>query len=113
MLTALERLGLEVAAFTLLGSRAQAATLCALLDAEGRFVDWTVLAAARPWKAHPEESSSNVIKTRISLLRASMEDVGLGGLVISGGRKEGLIWALPEPGRSEVIARLIEQAGAV
>ncbi len=37
-MTPLERLGLEVAAFQLLGSRMQAATLCALLDAGGRTV---------------------------------------------------------------------------
>lgn len=109
-MTSLERLGLEVSAYTLLGSRAQAAMLCALLDAKGHVLNWTQLASARPWKMRSEEGSAQVIKTRVCLLRQSMEDVGLGGLIKSAGRKEGLAYSLPEPGRSAVISRLIEEA---
>lgn len=109
-MTRLERLGLEVSAYTLLGSRAQAATLCALIDAKGALMNWRQLASARPWKMHAEEASAGVVKTRVCLLRQSLEDVGLGGLVVSGGRKEGLSYALPEPGRSVVLDRLIMEA---
>lgn len=109
-MTALERLGLEVAAYTLLGSRAQAALLCAMLDASGRPVPWLALAAARPWRRTVVETNIKAIHVRIHLLRDAMEDVGLAGLVktVEGG--EILAYALPEPGRTQVLARLIEVA---
>lgn len=109
-MTRLERLGLEVSAFTLLGSRAQAAMLCALIDAKGAFLSWQQLAKARAWKMQFEDGTAGSVKTRVCLLRQSMDDVGLGGLIKSGGRKEGLTYSLPEPGRTAVLARLIEEA---
>lgn len=109
-MTPLERLGLEVAAFTMIGSRAQAAVLCALLDAEGRFLEWDQIAVARPWKMGAFEASAATIKTRISLLRDALEDLGFPGVIQSAGRKEGLRYALPDPGRGEIIARLVAEA---
>lgn len=106
----LERLGLEVAAFQLLGTRMKAAMLCALLDAGGRTVSAAHLAAARPWKTQEVTDAGNVIKTRICLLRETLEDVGLGGLIHTAGGRESGGYALPEPGRSAVMARLIEVA---
>lgn len=107
-MTPLERLGLEVAAFNLLGSRTKAATLRALIDAHGVSLGWEALARARPWKDNLDEASSrNVVKTRICLLRESLEDVGLGNPIVTfaGGR-----YALPEPARGRVIQRLTEVA---
>lgn len=106
----LERLGLEVAAFTLLGSRTQAATLCALLEADGRMISPDLLAAARPWMQADLTDTANVIKTRICVLRESMGDVGLGGLIVTAGGREKAGYALPEPGRSAVMESLIEAA---
>jgi len=110
-MTPLERLGLEVAAFQLLGTRMKAAMLCALLDAGGRTVNAEHLAAARPWKGHELADTGNVIKTRICLLRETLEDVGLGGVIITAGGRDKGGYALPEPGRSNVMARLLEVAG--
>lgn len=106
----LERLGLEVAAFQLLGSRTQAATLCALLEADGRTVSPDHLAAARPWMQPDLTDPANVIKTRVCLLRESMSDVGLAGLIVTAVGREKGGYALPEPGRSVVMARLVEVA---
>lgn len=106
----LERLGLEVAAFQLLGTRMKAAMLCALLDADGRTVSAEHLAVARPWKGQEVTDTGNVIKTRICLLRETLEDVGLGGLIITAGGRDKGGYSLPEPGRAAVMARLIELA---
>lgn len=106
-MTPLERLGLEVAAFQLLGSRAKASTLCALIDASGRVLDCNQIADARPWMQREATDPRQVVKTRICLLRESLEDVGHPNLIIThqGG------YALPEPGRTVVIERLVEVAG--
>lgn len=109
-MTPLERLGLEVVAFTLIGSRAQAAVLCALLDAEGRFLEWDQIGAARPWKMGAFEVTAGAIKTRISLLRDALEDLGFAGVIQTAGRKEGMRYALPDPGRAQIIARLVAEA---
>lgn len=104
----LERLGLEVSAFQLLGSRTKAATLCALLDAGGVSVGWEALAKARPWReALDPESSRAAVKTRICLLRETLDDVGIGDVVVT---HPGRGYALPEPARTRVINRLIEEA---
>lgn len=108
-MNALERLGLEVVAFTLLGSRMQSAILLALVDAQGRVASWEVLGRARRWKlVTNEEATKNAIKVRICLLRQSLIDIGLGDLIQThpGG------YSLPEPGRTEIITRLIEEAGS-
>lgn len=102
----LERLGLEVAAFQLLGSRMKSATLCALIQAKGRTLDCEQIAAVRPWMGRESaDDPRNVVKTRICLLRESLEDVGLPG-VVETVRHEG--YALPEPGRTQVIERLLD-----
>lgn len=109
-MTPLERLGLEVAAFQLLGSRMKAATLCALLDAGGRVLTAERLAAARPWMDRDLTDTRNVIKTRICVLREALEDVGLGGLVVTAGGNDKGGYAIPEPGRAAILARLVEVA---
>lgn len=107
----LERLGLEVAAFQLLGSRTKAAMLCALLDANGRVLSVDQLAAARPWMDADVTDARNVIKTRICLLREALQDVGLGAPILTASGRETGGYLLPEPGRSAIFTRLIEVAG--
>lgn len=81
-MTPLERLGLEVVAFRLLGGRVKAATLCALLDANGNALDSGQLAAVRPWGvADAAADPRNVVKTRICVLREALEDVGIGDVI--------------------------------
>lgn len=107
-MTPLERLGLEVAAFQLLGSRTKAATLCTLIHSGGASVGWEALAKARPWMEDLDQPAArNVVKTRICLLRESLDDVGLGQPIVT---HEGRGYSLPEPARSRVIARLVEMA---
>lgn len=106
----LERLGLEVAAFQLLGSRTKAAMLCALMDANGRVLSVDQLAAARPWMDQNVANARNVIKTRICLLRETLDDVGLGSPILTASGRVSGGYSLPEPGRSVVLARLIEVA---
>jgi hypothetical protein len=114
----LERLGLEVVAFTLLGSRWQAAMLLTLLDANGQICGWRRLAAARAWRNNTEDSDStrNGTRIRICFLRRSLEDLGLDGVIVTAPRASVIDradgYSLPEPGRSAVLARLIEEAGA-
>jgi hypothetical protein len=108
--TPLERLGLEVAAFQLLGGRMQAATLCALLDAGGRTVTVERLSQARPWMDSDLTDARNVIKTRVCVLRGSLADVGLGGLIVTAGGRDKGGYAIPEPGRTAILARLVEVA---
>lgn len=102
----LERLGVEVAAYQLLGSRTQAAMLCALVNANGRPLSVQALAEVRPWLGVAVTDARNVIKTRICLLRESMADVGLGGLIqtTDGG------YCLPAANRPPVVERLTEAA---
>lgn len=107
-MTPLEKLGLEVAAFQLLGSRTKAATLCALIDAGGVSLGWEALARARPWQGDLDAAGGrNAVKTRICLLRETLEDVGLGSPIQT---HQGHGYSLPEPARSNVIARLVEVA---
>jgi len=105
----LERLGLEVAAFTLLGSRMESALLCALLDVKGRVASYDVLGRARKWRmVEGDLPSRNAIKVRICLLRSKLEDVGIGPKLIV--THEGQGYAIPEPGRTAILGRLIEEA---
>lgn len=109
-MTPLERLGLEVSAYTLLNGRGKAALLCALLDANGRTLTYEQLQSARAWRMSPfENGGSNGLKTRLCWLREAMEDVGLGGDVII--NHPGVGYSLPEPGRKLVMDRLIEEVG--
>lgn len=109
-MTPLEKLGLEVAAFRLLGSREKAASLCALLHAQGRILTYETLANVRAndtfltTSARPEQ----VVKTRICFVRESLDDVGLEDVVKT---HASVGYSLPEPGRTAVIDRLIEVAG--
>lgn len=104
----LERLGLEVAAFQLLGSRTKASVLRCLIEGRGVALSWEAIAKARPWKEEIDtQSSRNVVKTRICLLRETLEDVGLENLIQT---HDGFGYSLPEPGRTTVIERLIEVA---
>ena len=109
-MTALERLGLEVAAYTLLGSRGRSSLLMALIEGGGAAVSHDSLRSARAWRMpHYEDTSgNNGLKVRVSRLREAMEDVGLGGLIVT--QPEG--YALPEPGRSAVLSRLVAEASA-
>ena len=111
----LERLGLEVAAFNLLGSRGKAALLCALVDADGRTVPYANLQAARAWRWQEyEHVGRKGLQARICWLREALEDVGLPGVIVLdhiGGNTPAAGYALPEPGRTAVIERLIEEAG--
>lgn len=104
----LERLGLEVCAYQLLGSRGRASILLALINAGGAAISYEALQEARAWKMPQYEDAAGIkgIQVRVCRLREAMEDVGLGGLIqtMPGG------YALPEPGRSQVLARLIEEA---
>jgi hypothetical protein len=106
----LERLGLEVSAYTLLGSRGRASLIMALLHGSGASVSLEALHQAKAWKMPRDEDSFNkkAVQVRICWLREAMSDVGLGGLIetTDGG------YALPEPGRSRVISRLVEEATA-
>lgn len=112
----LERLGLEVAAFNLLGSRARASIVCALIEAKGRVVTVSAIQALRPrhW-TEQDTLSRKGLHARICWLREALEDIGLPDLIVTArdGRStpaEG--YSLPEPGRTALIARLIEEAGA-
>ncbi|CAB4157540.1 OmpR/PhoB-type DNA-binding domain containing protein [uncultured Caudovirales phage] len=106
-MNSLEKLGLEVCAYTLLGSRTQAASLMALLNANGRIVGWETVAQAKAWKMETvTDVPQNAAKVRVCLLRESMADVGIGGLIQT---HEGIGYSLPEPGRTSVIERLMEE----
>lgn len=114
-MTALERLGLEVVAFTLLGSRMQAALLLAMLNAKGRVAGWETLGRARKWRMVEDgEPSRKSIQVRVCLLRESLSDIGFENVIVTAARghqrdqTDG--YSLPEPGRSAVLARLIAEA---
>ena len=113
----LERLGLEVVAFTLLGSRWQAAMLMTLLDAKGQTCGWERLASARAWRLNREgeDDTRQSTQCRVRFLRTSMDDIGLGGLIhtvghVVGSRDKALGYSIPEPGRTQIIERLISEA---
>lgn len=103
----LEKLGLEVAAYQLLGSRTKAAMLCAFIMSNGRVLSVDTLAKVRPWLHQELTNPANAVKTRIHYLRDSMEDVGLGGSILTaqGG------YVLPADLKQPIIDRLIEVAG--
>ena len=103
----LERLGLEVCATHLLGSPANAKLLCALIAGGGAAVSNQRLANARKWRLNDDPGPADLsAKVGVCLLREKMADVGLPGLIVTHSKS----YALPEPGRTAVIARLIEEA---
>lgn len=115
-MTPLERLGLEVVAYTLLGSRMTAALLLVLLDADGRQVSVEALAGARVWRYREAETSRKGLMVRICVLRSHLADLGFPDAVKTCGKETVLCpatgYSLPEPGRSAIMARLIEEAGS-
>lgn len=105
---ALERLGLEVVAYTLIGSRTSASVLMTLLDGGGASVSWSAISVSKPWRMSRDlVDSANVAKTRICLLRERMDDLGLGGAITTVG---GFGYAIHEPFRGQIIDRLLEEA---
>jgi hypothetical protein len=110
----LEKLGLEVAAFNLLGSRGKAALLCALINADGRTVSSEALKNARAWRMENDAPvTTNGLRTRMCWLREALEDVGLANVIVTdrdGRNTPCRGYAMPEPGRTAVIERLIEAA---
>jgi len=115
-MNALERLGLEVVAFTLLGSRAQAALLLVLVEGNGRQVSIDKLAEARIWRKSDDDGPSRKgLMVRMCVLRSSLADLGFPGVIKTVGNETVMCpatgYSLPEPGRSAVLARLIEEAG--
>lgn len=115
-MTPLERLGLEVVAYTLLGSRTQAATLCTLLDADGRTVPADLLGQARGWRAGIEAATDGTVKVRVCLLRESLDDVGLGGTVETvrshGMHQRADGYRVNSANRARIIERLVAEAAA-
>lgn len=106
-MTPLERLGLEVAARSLLGHRGNAILLRALIEANGRTVSKAALNEVRAVKGYLNGATSNAVRVRLCWLKAALADVGLSGVIVN---HFGQGYALPEPGRTAVIARLIEEA---
>lgn len=106
-MTPLEKLGLEVAAYQLLGSRMQASILCALLLAGGRVLSPQQLADVHPWKRRELTYDSSVIRVHIHRLRKRLEDLGLGRAIYNA-RLEG--YAIHPSDRERVMARLVEEA---
>lgn len=113
-LSTLERLGLEVVAFTMLGSRMQSALLLALLDANGRTVGWETLGQARKWRMTGDtEATKNAIKVRISLLRESLDDIGFPDAIVTSPHDKhhpSLGYSIPAGKRTAILDRLIEEA---
>jgi hypothetical protein len=115
-MNALERLGLEVVAFNLLGSRMMASLLLVLLDGNGRQVGFQTLADARQWRRRENDVPTVAgLRTRICVLRGALRDLGLPDVIKTCGHETVLCpatgYSLPEPGRSAVMARLIAEAG--
>lgn len=115
-MNALERLGLEVAAFNLLGSRMMASLLLVLLDGNGKQVGFQTMADARQWRRRENDQPSIAgLRTRICVLRGALADLGFPNVIKTIGNETVLCpatgYSLPEPGRSLVLARLIEEAG--
>lgn len=110
-MTVLERLGLEVVAYTMLGSRGQSALLMALLDGRGTTVSLETLQQARAWKMPQfDDAGPRGLQVRICRLRASLDDIGLGGVIETRG-SDG--YAITSRARKAVMARLAEEVSAM
>lgn len=103
----LEKLGLEVAAWRLLGSRMQAAVLCALVAADGRVLSTEFLSGVMPWMQREMTDADNVVKVRICLLREKLGDVGLDGAIRT---VRGHGYVIDAEPRARIMARLVEAA---
>lgn len=112
-MTPLEWLGLEVAAEKLLsGNRGLGRMLVDLISADGEAVGRGRLMYNRV-RHDDRPLSITAVRVRICILRAALKDVGLPNVIKSAphaGAEPSLGYSLPEPGRSAVIARLIEEA---
>lgn len=107
-MNALERLGLEVVAYTLLGKRMEASILLVLMDADGGIASYEALAKARRWKmGDAPEMNRKAVAVRICLLRQALEDIGFPGVVKT---EDGIGYSLPRPAKKRILARLIEEA---
>lgn len=115
-MTPLERLGLEVVAFTLLGSRSQAALLCALLGANGRIVSVNALRQAKSWRISADELAKSTVRVYVCQLRESLDDIGLGGVVETvnphGPRFAADGYRVNSANRARVMERLVAEAAA-
>lgn len=114
-MTALERLGLEVVAFQVLGSRMTASLLLTLMDGNGRQVGFEKLAAARQWRRREnDEPTVAGLRTRICVLRSALSDLGFDDVIKTCGHETVLCpatgYSLPEPGRTAILNRLIQEA---
>lgn len=116
----LERLGLEVAAYQLTGSRMTAAILVALVLGDGKLVTFDTLAAAKQYRAVVEPASRKAVQMKICWLREALEDLGVPNAIETDGSYRGGVpkgqvrgsagYYLREPARSAVIERLVEVA---
>lgn len=105
----LERLGLEVVAFTLIGRRMEASVLLVLIDADGSLCSHSKLGTARRWRMIEDvETNRGAIKTRICLLRQCLDDLGFPNAIETD--PEGNGYTLPKPMREMILTRLIEEA---
>lgn len=113
----LERLGLEVVAFNMLGSRMMASLLLVLLDGKGRQVGFQTLADARQWRKRENDVPTTAgLRTRICVLRRALSDLGFDNVIKTCGHETVLCpavgYSLPEPGRTAILNRLIEESGS-
>ena len=116
-MNALERLGLLCAAERLLEHRGCGAVLFALIEANGKPVSY-LQSAKTVSRSQPKTAASDdatlirnakaSFKVRLCWTRAALADVGLDAAIQT---VKGQGYALPEPDRSKVIARLIAEAG--
>lgn len=106
----LERLGLEVVAYTLLGRRMEASILLVLMDANGGIVSHETLAKARRWKMmdHPE-LNRKAVAVRICMLRDCLEDIGFPGVIKT---EDGLGYSLPKAAKKRLLERMMEEVSA-
>lgn len=105
----LERLGLEVVAYTILGKRYLASFLLVLLDHNGSVASYEALQKARRWKMVDDDTlTRKAIQVRICLLRQALEDLGFPGVI----KTEDEGYSIPRPAKQRILSRLIEEASA-
>lgn len=103
----LERLGLEVVAYTLLGRRMEASVLLVLMDADGAICSHARIGTARRWRMIEDpETNRGAIKVRICLLRQALTDLGFPDAIDT--HPTG--YSLSKAMKARILARLIEEA---
>lgn len=105
-MNALEKKGLLYVAESLLEHRGCAAILCALIHADGRVVSHANASTLSKKSPGFTVNRKRSFAARICWTRAALRDVGLGEPIKTVGN-EG--YALPEPGRSKVLKRLLDE----